>query len=268
MKILRVLNIINEAALFLYIPFVLLDFENMFYNDDINGYITLICITMFFTTFVCFGAIIITAVKKGVGTYGFSPFDLKNVNKAELLLLLGAYTGGMVIFIRNYHADFLMFYVVVSTISLIFVFVEKVIISKTELSPYYRVNLPWYMFPVPFILFLTAEPFFLNRVSEEYENYVGFGILGICGVMMAYLAWHSFFVVDEKNGTIIKNHGILEFFNKGERAIVFDNITHAENRRFSYIIGDETKELKISKLYGSSKRLKRTLEEKGIVFKD
>ena len=66
MNIYRILNIINEIALFLFIPVLLVDYNAIAYGADRNGSMVTVCLILFFTTFICGFIILFAAGKKEV----------------------------------------------------------------------------------------------------------------------------------------------------------------------------------------------------------
>ena len=66
MKALRTLNKINTIALGIYIPYLIFDYENVFFGKSIDDGVTVISLILFITTFICGGATLITANNKKV----------------------------------------------------------------------------------------------------------------------------------------------------------------------------------------------------------
>ena len=263
MNIYRILNIINEIALFLFIPVLLVDYNAIAFGEDRNGSMVTVCLILFFTTFICGFIILFAAGKKEVNN-SFSLAELGYINKTELLFVLAAYIISVFFFIKNIKTDIFIIYFAVSSIATVFVLGENIAVQKIGFSPCYRINIPWVIYPLPFLFFISAEMYVSEHSPEKYEDAAGIAVFILSGLMLMFCAWHSYCTVNTELGTVERNDGILALFRGSQRAVLLDKVDYLEDRGMYFIIYEGDISLKINKLYSNAGKLKCYLISQGV----
>lgn len=263
MKTLKIMNRINTLALAAYIPYIILNYENFFWGKNRNGGIIALSILIFVTTFICGGTILIIADNKNIEN-SFSLSEIKNVGKGTLAVLIATYLIGAIILVIFIHSEALLFYFATETIALIFVICEKIVIQKIDISPYFKISMPWYLYPIPFVVFLGGSFLAINILGEEYQGRVIITLFICAGIMMSYLAWHSYYMVDTESKTIEKFGGGISLFKSNNEIISFENIQYVKKNGFYYNIVSSDTEMKINRFFSSTQKLKDVLYDNGI----
>ncbi|MBQ8077863.1 MAG: hypothetical protein IJ235_05730 [Eubacterium sp.] len=267
MKVLKRLNRINTLMLFAYIPFMLIDFDNFFYGKENEDNITGLALILFFTTFICGGAILVTALKRNVNNE-FSIIEaLKATGKTRLAALLLNFAVSTMLVTVFVKSDIVWFYIVCSLISTVFVIGESVVIAKIDVSPYYRITLPWYVFPIPFVYFFASNVWVSYHIDDSHSDAAVIFNFILSGIMLMYCAWHFTYIIDEKAKTIEKEYGVLSFFVPN-KVIYFYRITSVTKKGIYYTVSDGITAIKISRYLGGAKRLEQSLINNGIYIED
>ena len=267
MKILRILNRINTVMLFAYIPLLLFDADNYLYTKEGGENIFLFSLILFFTTFICGGAILVTAVKTNVENEfsikeAISVFGVKKVILLTANFILCAIM--MIVLINNAN---IFFYIACMLISTIFVIGEAVVIERIDTSYYYKITLPWYTFPVPFIYFISSNIWISYSIDENHTDAVIVFNFILTGIMLMYCAWHFSYIIDEKSKTIEKEYGVLSVFIPN-KVIHFEKINYITKHGIYYTISDGERTFKIARYMSSTKKLEKVLKDNGIYIAD
>ena len=263
MKILKILNRINTLMLFAYIPFLLFDSDDYLYTKEGGENVFVLALILFFSTFICGGVILVTAAKKNIG----SEFSLKeaiSVFGVKRIIILATNfvicTVLMLVLIKNAN---IFFYIVCMFVSTGFVIGEGVIIEKIDNSPYYKITLPWYVFPVPFVYFFVSNIWVSYNINEAKMDAAVIFNFVLSGVMLMYSAWHFTYVIDEKSKTIEKEYGALSFFIPN-KVICFERISYVAKKGIYYTISDGDTTFKVGRYMSGTKRLEKALKDNGI----
>ena len=267
MKVLNILNRINTLMLFAYIPLLLLDFDDYLYTKEGGENIFLLALILFFTTFICGGAILVTAAKTNVE----SEFSIKEAISVfgvrKIILLFANFVTCTILMIVLINNANIFFYISCMLISTVFVIGEAVIINKIDVSPYYKITLPWYIFPIPFVYFFISNFWLFDHLTEEQLNVAAFVNLGATGVMLMYCCWHFAYIIDENAKTIEKEYGVLSFFIPN-KTIDFKNVKYVTKKGLFYTVSDGDTTFRIGRYMSSAKRLEKALGDNGVLLVD
>lgn len=265
MKTLRILNKINTIALCIYIPYLIFDYENVFFGKSIDDGVTVISLILFITTFICGGATLITANNKKVKS-SVSLSEILSIGKLKAAVLLIVTALGDIIIFHFAHSEIVIFYIASSIISFAFVIAEKIIIQKIEASPYFTISIPYYFYPLPFITFIGGSIAASENISEEKQDAVIISLFIISGIMMCFLAWSKSFVVDKAEKSIEIDMGILSLFKGNPQPIYFEEIKYVKKKYFHYAVVCQDRAVKINRILNGTGKLKKTLLSSGIPF--
>lgn len=265
MKVLKILSNINALALAAYIPYILIDYNNFFFGKNKDDGVLAVSVIVFITTFICACVIFRTAYKRNVDNSLFLR-EIKSLSKVTLAVLICVYLPGIILMLLFVHSEAVIFYFAVSTISLIFVICEKVVIQKIDVSPYYKIILPWYFGTIPFVVFFGGSILVSYVVREAKQEPIILTLFVLAGIMMAYLAWHSCFIIDEKSKTLEKERGFLPQLASQRTVINFSNIKYVKKKGIFYILVCDNKSIKINRMYSGIKKFEKTLCDNGIVI--
>lgn len=264
MKKLRTINVINSLVIFAYIPYLIIDYNDFFFAKNNNYGLMILSLIMFFITFVCAGSIMVIANRKNVGkSICFN--DFKSLDKAETIVLLIVYLVGIIIMLWQVHDEIILFYVAVSTLSFIFIMIERIIIQRIYNSTCYIISLPWYLYPIPFIIFIGGAVLASYTLPEENMGTVIILLFIIAGLMMIYFGFHSDYTVDEKLKTIEKSKYVL-FSKLVADKISYDGIKYIRKNGMYYIIIKGNDEMKINRFYSGVKQFEKTLQQNNIII--
>lgn len=245
-----------------YFYYFIFAWDDFFYTKEQNG-IFIVGIAMFLVTFACGFITMSIGNKKGISSQ--MPLDeLKNLPKTTIIILGVVCGAEIIVLLIGLHQLSIIWLIGVLMISFSFVIMEMVVISKIATSTMYKISLPWYVPPIPFVLFIGGELYFGYHLSEEVFDKVGIIIFVLCGALMACIAWHENYIIDDDKRTLERNKGLLADFIKKKDFITFDDICYYEKKGMYYIVVSDEKVYKISRLYSSSKELERILEGNGV----
>ena len=264
-KTLKVLNRINALSLGAYIPYIIIFHNDFFFGKNRADGIWILCLLMFLTTFAAGFPALITAEKKKVdNSFGFS--EALALGKGKLFTLFGIVAVGIILMLIYIHNVVVWFYTICSFVALIFVIGEAVIIKKIDVSPYFKISMPWYSYPLPFAFFFIGEFTVFNTIPEERLDFPGIAIFVLSGILMGFVAWQTSYYVDEKAKTIEKEYGgILSLFKKNT-VIPFNKITLVRKQKLIYIIQSDDVEFRINRFFSSAKRMEQVLYDNGIAI--
>lgn len=266
MKILKVLKQINTFALAAYIPYIIIDFDTFFFGKEKGNGILALSLFMFAATFICGGTILVICNKRNI-TSSVSISEITNISKSKLIALFTIYIIGLILIISQVHNEIVIFYIAVSSVTFAFIIAENILIPKIDVSPFYKISLPWYLYPIPFVVFLGGNFIQTQIVPEEKQGLVAIILLISAGIMLAALAWHGSIIVNEELKTIEKNKGIVsEFRTDTIKIISYKNINSVKKSGIYYIITSGDDKLKINRLYSGTKRFEKTLNDNNIII--
>lgn len=248
-----------------YFYYFIFAWNDFFYTKEQGGLIV-VAVGMFLVTFFCGFIILFTASKKGISNE-ISLDDLKKLPRSPLIILGAICLVEIIALLLLVHNGALVWMIGVLVISYVFVIGEMAIIPNIAQSSIYKISLPWYVFPIPFVLFIGGELYFSEILPEDVFDTVGIVIFVLCGVILACTAWHGYYVIDVELKTLEKNKGILSEFSNKMDIVTFDEIMYYEKRALAYIVVSEEKSYRISRLYSSSKELERIFDANGVVRK-
>lgn len=258
MKLLKILNMINTFSLSWYLIYIILLHDDFFNNKEQVG-LPLVGIAVFLTTFICGGITLVMANIKGVNT-AMPVSEIKNIPKFWTIIC----AIEIVLLILFVHNGIVIWYVACLIISYGFVSMEKHIIPIIDQSTIYKITLPLWVFPLPFISFIGGNLYLSDVLPENMFDKVTLIVFILCGLFMIYTVWHSYYIVDEESKTLEKNYGIISEISKKKTNIQFADINSYEKHRMYYLIHTEDIDIKINRLYNNSKRIEKTFEKFGI----
>lgn len=264
MKALKVLNRINAAVLALYIPYILLFWNDFFFAKDKDSLLAGLAGVVFLVTFICSAAVFTAANRKNVSN-SLNPAEIKHLDKGTLVYVIAMFVSGAVLIAVFIHSEAAAVYIAFSALASIFVVVQKIIIRHIGKSTCFKIALPWYLFALPFAVFVCgclAAAFCIS--DEEMQGRVMTGLFIAAGVLLACLAWHSFFVADETAKTIVKDKGILSVLGAKKETVRFENIKYVKTNGMYYVLVHQGGEMKINRIYSGLKQLKAALGNMGI----
>ena len=263
MKLLKTLNRINALALGAYIPYIIIFHDDFFFGKERGNGIGILSLFLFLTTFVCGFVILMTASHRNVEN-SFSLSEALALGKGKLITLISVWACGIILIILYIHAASTFFYIICSTVSLIFVIAEAVMIKKIDVSPYFKISMPWYVYPLPFFFFFIAEITVFNTVPEGKLDFHVIAVFVLSGILMAFIAWQSCYYIDEEHKTIEKEHGGLISLFKKNTVIPFDKITLVKKQKMFYIIKSNDEEFRINRFFSSVERMEEVFYDNGI----
>jgi hypothetical protein len=265
MKKLKILSNINGLAVGAYIPYILLNYNDFFYAKDKSTGVMGLSLVMFFATFICGGITLVIAGQRDVDS-SFDFKEIKNVSKATLIILFSVYLVGIILMIWKVRNDTVIMYIGFSTITLAFTIAEKIIIPKIDTSTTYKISLPWYIYPIPFIVFFGGTIIITQVVAYKQQDALIITLFVLSGIMMIGTAWHGDYTVDETLKTIEKSNGLFSFLKTNKTEISYKDISYVKKKGIYYIIINGTDEMKINRLSSGMKRLKKTFDDNGIII--
>lgn len=265
MKIIKILSNMNIIVLGAYIPYLIINFDDFFFGKTKQAGILGLSLFMFIATFVCAGIILVISNNKNIES-SVDISEIKNISKPTLIFLFIIYIVGLVIMLLRIHDEAIIFYIAVSSLTFVVIIVEQILIPKIDISPYYKISLPWYLYPIPFIVFIGGNMISTNVIPDEKQGAAAIILLISAGIMMAFLAWHSSFIVNEESKTIEKDGGILALFKPVTITMSYENIRCIKKKGIYYIVANGSEELKINRLYSGIKRFEKTLKANGIII--
>jgi hypothetical protein len=264
-KALKVLNRINALSLGAYIPYIIIFHNDFFFGKNRASGIRVLCLLMFLTTFAAgFPALWVSENKNIDTSFGFS--EILALGKGKVFTLLGVTAIGIVLILIYIHDTVTWFYVICSFVALIFVMGEAIVIQKIDVSPFFKISIPWYTYPLPFAFFFIGEFTVFNTIPEEKIDFPGIAIFVLSGILMVVVAWQTSYYVDEKAKTIEKEYGgIMSLFRKNA-VIPFDKITLVKKQKLIYIIQSADEEFRINRFFSGAKRMKKVFYDNGIAI--
>lgn len=248
-----------------YFYYFIFAWNDFFYTKEQGGLIV-VAVGMFLVTFFCGFIILFTASKKGISNE-ISLSDIKRLPRVPLVILGIVCVAEIIVLLLIVHNGALPWMIGVLIISFIFVIGEMSIIPKIVKSSIYKITLPWYVFPIPFVIFIGGEFYFSDVLPQDVFDTVGIVIFALCGVFLASIAWHGYYVIDDEQKTLEKNKGILSEFSRKKDIIEFSEIRYYEKKPFAYIVVSDEKVYKISRLYDSSNEIEMILDDNGVIRK-
>ncbi|MBR3737909.1 MAG: hypothetical protein IKN26_04140 [Eubacterium sp.] len=263
MKLLKTLNRINALALGAYVPYIIIFHNDFFFGKERGNGIGILSLIIFLITFICGFVILMTASHKNVDN-SFSIAEVLTLGKGKLIPLISVWAIGIILIILYINDASEWFYIICSTVTLIFVLAESVIIKKIDVSPYFKVCIPWYTYPLPFFFFLVAVITIINTVPEEKIDFPIIAVFVLSGILMAFIAWQTCFYIDEQSKTIEKEYGGLVSLFKKNIVVPFDRITLVKKKRMLYIIRSDNEEFRINRLFSSVRRMEKAFYDNGI----
>ena len=263
MKLLKTLNRINALALGAYIPYIIIFHNDFFFGKERGNGIGILSLILFLITFVCGFVILMSASHKNVEN-SFSISEALALGKGKLIRLISVWAIGIILIILYIHDASEWFYVICSTVTLIFFLAEAVIIKKIDVSPYFEISIPWYTYPLPFLFFFISVITITDNVPEEKLDFPIIAVFVLSGILMAFIAWQTCFYVDEQSKTIEKEHGGLVSLFKKNSVIPFEKITLVKKTKMLYIIQSDDEEFRINRFFSSVKRMEKDFYDNGI----
>lgn len=262
MKVLKAVNKINTIALGSYLVYFVFGYNDFFISKDQQG-TTLIALFLFLTTFICTATVFAYANKVDVSS-DLSIENLKKLPKFPVMLWGIICLAEIVILIMYFKKDIIIWCIATLIVSYCLTIAQRAIIPQIIVSSRYKIAIPWYFYPIPFILFFAGNIYAAEHLSEKAMNLISFAIFGICAFIIASIVWHKYYTVDEKSKTIEKSSNLFLLRNKEDK-ISFDDITYIESKGIYYIIHTkDDKAFKISKIYSDSKRFIQTMTDNAV----
>lgn len=251
----------NTLALASYLIYFIVDYQDFFHSKEQSG-IIIVGLFMFFTTFICGTITLSYADKKSIDTSA----SFKDILQFKpQLIFWGIICLIEIAILLIFHNNDRIFWCIgCLVISYSFTIMERIVVPKIEESKTYKITLPFYIYPIPFVFFFVAEIYAFNHLSEEAMNTVGMLIFVIAGIMMAYLVWHSYYEVDEQLKRIEKSYGFFDIFKNQKSFVNLDDIKYYKKIGLYYYIYTDYTTMKINRFYSGTKRLEKTFEEYGI----
>jgi len=264
-KILKILNRINTLSLGAYIPYIIIFHNDFFFSKNRADGIWILFSLMFITTFAAGVPTLITAEKKNVDN-SFSLSEALALGKGKLFTLIGVAAVGVILILTYIHDTVTWFYAIATFVALIFVIGEAIVIKKIDISPYFKISMPWYTVPLPFLFFFAGVFTVINTVPEDKTGIFITAIFILTGILMACVAWQTSYYVDEKRKTIEKEYGgIMSLFRKNA-VIPFDKITLVKKQKLIYIIQSADEEFRINRFFSGAKRMEKVFYDNGIAI--
>lgn len=265
MRLLKTFNRINTLSLGAYIPYIIIFHNDFFFGKNRGNGIGILSLVLFLITFICSFIILISAAHKNVDN-SFSIYEALKLGKGKLITLVSIWLVGIILVMLYIHDDAKYFYIISSGISLIFVIAQSVIIQKIDVSPYFKISMPWYVYPILFFFFFIGEFTVFNIVPEEKLDFPVVAVFVLSGVIMAAIAWQTCYYVDENGKTIEKEYGgVVSLFRKNS-VVPFDKITLVKKQKLTYVIKSNDEEFRINRFFCNTKRMEQILYDNGIAI--
>lgn len=263
MKYLNVLKRINILALGSYFYYFIFAWDDFVATKEKKG-LTIVGVSLFIITFLCGIIVMGQGNKKGIANEILLS-ELKKLPKIPLIILGVICIAEIIMLLVIVHQMYVIWFIGVLIISFVFVIMEMVVIPNIAKSTMHKLSLPWYVYSIPFVVFVTGELYFGYHLPQEVFDKVGMIVFVLCGVLLASIAWHGYYVIDSEQKTLERNKGILPEFLKSKDIMTFDDIRHYEKKRLYYIVTGDEKVYKISRLYDSSKEIENILDDNGVL---
>lgn len=267
MKALKALGKINTFALSGYLIYFILGYNDFFISKEQTGVVA-VALVQFFTTFICGGITLVYANKADISNE-ISFEEIKSLPKSPIIFWAVICLAEIITLLLFYQTDFVIWCIATLVISYFFTLMVRIVVPKIKKSSCYKMGLPWYVYPLPFIIFLGGNIYASDILPENIFDKVAIIIFIISGILLVSTAWHGYYIVDENEKTIEKNLGIISEFRKKKDITHFSSIKYVEKKGLFYIINTtEDRTIKISRLYSDSKRFKETMTENAIIVSD
>lgn len=272
MKIFKALNYINAASLALFLPYIILFKDLIFYGKETGFEIP--AVIMFLVTFICSGAIMIKANRSNVSN-SISFNELKLIDKGMLIYVAACFVTGNIINFLFANNGFQFFYLVFSLICSLFVLVDNVILKSIGNSTSYKICPPIWLYALPFIFFGVIMGVNIICDLELSDSKVLAAFIAYA-VMLMLICWGCpLYTVDLSKNCISYANALFDGFigawilqQDKKKQYSFSDITCVRKTKFLYILEFPEHRIKIPKLYIHTKDLLERLESLGISVVD
>lgn len=268
MKFFKALNAVNLIATFLYIPVIILGYIYPFDIKIKSEIFTDLGIIIALITMICSLPVMIKGASKFIrSSYTFD--DIKKLKKTfvvPLLTNLIVSNAFVILFTYSKSSDNTQIFVysVATVVATGFIFGTKIIILRLENTNRFIMDLPWFFFTVPFIVFIGGSILASAYLPEEQLTKVVMCLFILAGVGIGYLAFHGFYQVDIDNAALIHQGGIKKLFSFEGEAVGFAEIKQISVQSGVISITCKQRQFKVRNFYSNTKKFIELMEKQGV----